>query len=75
MCILPNKIKGYRVMLGLSQKDIATTFGISAQAYSMKERGITSFNDEEKKRFVQMIKKVAIDETVGSIFFNELKTK
>lgn len=62
-------------MAGFKQEDVAKKFGITTQAYSKKERGITSFTDTEKITFKELISSVAPDETVGSIFFNELKTK
>ena len=70
-----NRIKGLRVMAGLKQEDVAEKFGITTQAYSKKERGVTSFTDNEKIIFRQLISSVDPDETVGSIFFNETKTK
>lgn len=70
-----NKIRGYRVMLGMSQKDMARIFGITPQAYSMKERGLTAFTDKEKMIFMSLLKDVAKNETVESIFFNHFKTK
>ena len=42
-----NKIAGYRRMLGLTQNDIAEIFGISTQAYRMKEVGKVNFNKKE----------------------------
>jgi DNA-binding XRE family transcriptional regulator len=62
-------------MLGMNQRGMGEVLGISAQAYSMKERGMTSFSDEEKRKVIKIINKVAADETIGSIFFNEPKTK
>ena len=70
-----NKVKGLRVMLGKTQEDMAFVFNITKQAYSKKERGITQFSDKEKVIFKELVSVVAPDETVGSIFFNELKTK
>ena len=42
-----NKIIGYRKMLGFTQTDLAKEFGISLQAYRLKENGTTAF---EKRR-------------------------
>ena len=41
------KVRGYRVMLGKTQKDMAELFEISKQAYSAKERGETRFSEKE----------------------------
>lgn len=64
------KIRGYRTMLGKTQKDMAEIFNISKQAYSAKERGRTRFSNEEmiiiKKMLLPMFPGITIDE----IFFN-----
>ena len=64
------KIRGYRTMLGKTQKDMAEIFNISIQAYSAKERGRTRFSNEEmiiiKKMLLPMFPGITIDE----IFFN-----
>lgn len=69
------KIRGLRVMAGFSQADIAKKFGVSAQSYSKKERGITAFTDNEKIIFTELINEVVPNETIESIFFEQLKTK
>ncbi|QZN88059.1 helix-turn-helix domain-containing protein [Vagococcus lutrae] len=69
------KIRGLRVMAGFSQADIAEKFGISAQSYSKKERGITAFTDNEKIIFTNLISEVVPNETIESIFFEHIKTK
>lgn len=69
------KIRGLRVMAGFSQADIAKKFGVSAQSYSKKERGITAFTDNEKIIFTELINEVVPTETIESIFFEQLKTK
>ena len=64
------KIRGYRTMLGKTQKDMAEIFNISKQAYSAKERGRTRYSNEEmiiiKKMLLPMFPGITIDE----IFFN-----
>ena len=64
------KIRGYRTMLGKTQKDMAEIFNISKQAYSAKERGRTRFSNEEmiiiKKMLLPMFPGITIDE----IFFS-----
>lgn len=69
------KIRGLRVMAGFSQADIAKKFGVSSQSYSKKERGITAFTDNEKIIFTELINEVVPNETIESIFFEQLKTK
>src|SRR5699024_8756854 len=43
-----NKIKGYRNMLNLNQKEMAELLGISKQSYWNKENGKNEFSDKEK---------------------------
>lgn len=62
-------------MAGFSQADIAKKFGVSSQSYSKKERGITAFTDNEKIIFTELINEVVPNETIESIFFEQLKTK
>ncbi len=65
-----NKIAGYRKMLGLTQSDIAKEFGISTQAYRMKESGKTRFKNEEMKFFRNELRKFAFPKiTIDEIFF------
>lgn len=65
-----NKVAGYRAMLGFSQREMAELFGISKQAYSAKERGLTNFNKSEmiifKNLLIEYIPEISIDE----IFFD-----
>lgn len=68
---MTDKIAGYRRMLGMTQKDMAKEFGISMQAYRMKENGNTSFNDKEKKKFKEMLLPIFPKITIDEIFFNE----
>lgn len=67
---MSNKIAGYRRMLGMTQRDMAKEFGISTQAYRMKESGNTAFNDREKKRFKEMLLPLFPSITIDEIFFN-----
>lgn len=64
-----NKIKGYRCMLGLTQKDLAILFDLSIQSISNKERGRTSFTDEEKIKFRELVKEIKPDITIDEIFY------
>lgn len=44
-----SKLKGYRVMLGLTQQAMADKLEISLQSYNNKETGKTPFKDKEKE--------------------------
>ncbi|AKK57546.1 TPA: helix-turn-helix domain-containing protein [Staphylococcus aureus] len=65
-----NKIAGYRKMLGKSQKLMAQEFGISTQAYRMKENGYVNFNKEEMLKFRDLLQKELFPSiTIDEIFF------
>lgn len=64
-----NKVAGYRAMLSLDQYEMAQKLGITPQAYSKKERGITAFNDEEKKIIKEMLLPHFPNITIDDIFF------
>ena len=51
---LKNKIRGYRTMLGLTQKEMAERLNISAQSYFNKENGNVAFKDGEKMQIKEM---------------------
>lgn len=63
-----NRIVGYRKMLGLTQADLAKEFGISLQAYRLKENGTTAFKDSEKLHFKKMLLSIFPEITIDDIF-------
>lgn len=65
-----NKVAGYRVMLGLTQKEMADELNISRQAYSEKERGNIPFKDSEKIILKDKISKTNQGITIDEIFFS-----
>lgn len=71
----PNTIKGYRNHLGMTQKKLADYLGISITSYRNKENGITSFTDDEKILFTDLVKTIFPNVTIESIFFTKYKTK
>lgn len=64
------KIAGYRVMIGLTQSQMASKMGISRQSYYAKETGKTPFKDSEKKLFRDLIRNLIPNITIDEIFFN-----
>ncbi len=64
------KVRGYRVMLGKTQQEMADLFNISKQAYSAKERGITRFSDDEMITFKEMLQRLFPSITIDDIFFS-----
>lgn len=63
------KIRGYRTMLGKTQKDMAEIFKISKQAYSAKERGKARFSNEEMITIKEMLLPMFPGITIDEIFF------
>jgi DNA-binding XRE family transcriptional regulator len=50
------KIKGYRVMAGYSQKDMASLINIGTVSYSLKETGKRQFNQVELEKIFKVLK-------------------
>lgn len=63
------KIAGYRVMMNMTQKDIADYLSISRQAYSEKERGNIPFNDREKQLLKRLFITIDSNISIDSLFF------
>lgn len=65
-----SKLKGYRVMLGLTQQAMADKLDISLQSYNNKETGKTPFNDKEKKAIKTIVAEVKPDITIDELFYS-----
>lgn len=65
-----SKLKGYRVMLGLTQQAMADKLGISLQSYNNKETGKTPFNDKEKQEIKSIVKEIKPDITIDELFYS-----
>ena len=61
-----DKVKGYRIMLGLTQKEVASKLNISISSYINKE---TAFKDNEKILFKKMLTPYFSNITLEEIFF------
>ncbi len=46
------ELKALRTLFGYTQEDMASKLGITKQSYSLKERGMRSFDDGEKLMLV-----------------------
>lgn len=68
---MPDKtrVKGYRVMLGLTQKEMADVLGLSAQSYYLKENGRVKFTYDEMRVFRDRVRMIMPDVTIDDIFF------
>lgn len=65
-----SKLKGYRVMLGLTQQAMADKLDISLQSYNNKETGKTPFNDKEKQEIKSIVKEIKPDITIDELFYS-----
>ncbi|MDT2759848.1 MULTISPECIES: helix-turn-helix transcriptional regulator [Enterococcus] len=63
------KVSGYRKLIGLTQKEMANDLNISVQSYRNKERGRSSFSDNEKMIFKNIVNKKMPNVTIDEIFF------
>ncbi|WP_427813502.1 helix-turn-helix transcriptional regulator [Enterococcus sp. 22-H-5-01] len=68
--IMKYKVAGYRKMLGMTQQEMAKSFGISLQAYFKKENGKVAFSDQEKLLFKELLLPIFPNITIDDIFFN-----
>ena len=65
-----NQLRGYRVMLGLTQQQMADKLGISLQSYNNKETKKTSFKDKERLVIKSMVAEIKPDITIDELFYN-----
>ena len=59
---------GYRAMLGLNQKQLASKIGMSASNYSKKESDKIKFRIDEMIKIIDIIKKEFPNVTMEHIF-------
>ena len=64
------KLRGYRVMLGLTQQQMADKLKISLQSYNNKELGKTPFNDKERLAIKSMVAEIKSDITIDELFYS-----
>ncbi len=65
-----SKLKGYRVMLGLTQQNMADKLNISLQSYNNKETGKTAFTDDERVAIRDMVRDIKPDITIDELFYS-----
>lgn len=66
-----SKLKGYRVMLGLTQQQMADKLDISLQSYNNKETKKTPFNDKERLAIKSMVAEIKPDITIDELFYQD----
>lgn len=62
-----NKIKGYRVMSGLTQKEMAEKLGLSVRGYVLKENGTSSFKGSELSKIQTILKERNLDVKIDDL--------
>ena len=50
-----NKLKGIRVGLGYTQKEIANELGITFESYQKKESGVVPFTEKQKIALIKIL--------------------
>ena len=70
---MTNKVKGYRNMLNLSQKEMAKLLDMSTLSYHNKEKGKYEFKDAEKIKFKRMLEPHFPNITLEDIFLSDRK--
>ena len=65
-----SKLRGYRVMLGLTQQQMADKLKISLQSYNNKELGKTPFNDKERLAIKSIVAEIKSDITIDELFYS-----
>lgn len=64
-----NTVKSYRVLIGLTQKQMAEKLCISEGQYREKENGKFLFNQRDMKKFMRVVREVNKNVTYEEIFF------
>lgn len=65
---MTNKIRGYRNMVGKTQKQFATLLGITETSYRLKEVGIREFKQNEMKQIHSELQRLGINVSISDIF-------
>lgn len=66
----PRKVLAYRKSIDWTQKEVADFLGISVDAYSKKERGLSEFKENEMVNFTNLINENGKEANVSDIFFD-----
>lgn len=65
-----SKLRGYRVMLGLTHQKMDDKLESSLQSYNNKELAKTAFYDKERLAIKSMVAKIKPDITIDELFYN-----
>lgn len=64
-----HKLKYYRNIYNLKQKDLADLLCCTVQTYSKKENGIYNFADSEKIKIQEFFKSLGSNLSIDELFF------
>jgi DNA-binding XRE family transcriptional regulator len=62
-----NKLKGYRAMANLSQKEMSERTGINERTYQNKENGVSELTLSEATNIVRVLNECGIDITISDL--------
>lgn len=65
-----SKLRGYRVMLGLTQEQLGQKLGITKQSYNNKETGKIAFTDKERLAIKSLVMEIKPDITIDELFYS-----
>ena len=65
-----NRVKGYRIMLGMTQKEMADVIGVSINTYRDMEDNPDKFRVDQANKFLEAVNKVDGTITLNDIFLN-----
>lgn len=63
-----NKIKGYRVMAGITQAEMAKKIGIGERTYTTKEQDIRKFTVSELDALVKVLNECNLNIKISDLF-------
>ena len=63
-----NKLKGYRVMIGKTQEEMAQVIGVTRETYINKENGKTKLTVNEAVAIVKLLKSCGIETDVEELY-------
>jgi DNA-binding XRE family transcriptional regulator len=64
---MPNKVKGYRVMCGLTQQEMAASLDMSLRSYIAKESGKSEFSISDYKAMKLLFNSKGFDLTIDDL--------
>lgn len=63
-----NKVKGFRVMVGMTQEEMANAIGVSVRTYTNKETGKSEFTISEFKLIKDTLNNKGLNVSLEELF-------